>query len=102
MRPSKRATDRRFPNSRAPSLLLRVPARPEALAIVRLVLMSCGATAGLSLEEIISLSREVAASFADVLVAQPEAKAILIRAQNGASAVDVAPIRAANTGLHSS
>lgn len=110
MQPGKRPVERpltvgdagRFTDPRIPSLLLRVPARPEALGIVRLVLMSCGAAAGLSLKEIIAISREVADSFTDVLVAQPEAKTIVIRAQSGASAVDVAPVRVASTGPQSS
>lgn len=79
--------------ARSPSLILHVPARPESLGIVRLVVMSCGASAGLALEEIFSLSRDVAEAFADLLVTQPDATTVLIRTQTGASDVDLVPIR---------
>jgi hypothetical protein len=76
----------------APSLTLHVPARPESLGIVRLVVMSCGASAGLALEEIFSLSRDVAEAFADILVTQPDARIVMIRTQTGASDVDLVPV----------
>jgi hypothetical protein len=57
--------------------------------------MSCGATAGLALEEIFAISREAAESFADVLVAQPEARTIVVNVKSGARHVDVVPIGSA-------
>ena len=78
---------------RAP-LTLRVPARPEALSIVRLVVMSCGAAAGLSVREIFSLSRDAAEAFTDALVKDPDATSVLVRTQVGVSEVDLRPVRA--------
>jgi hypothetical protein len=77
----------------ASTLTLSVPARPEALGIVRLVVMSCGAVAGLALEEIFGRSHEVARAFADVLVTQPEATSVVIRTQTRARDVDLVAIR---------
>lgn len=78
---------------RASTLTLSVPARPEALGIVRLVVMSCGAVAGLALQEIFSRSQEVARAFVDVLVTQPEASSVVIRTQARARDVDLVAIR---------
>lgn len=74
------------------SVMLSVPARPEALGIVRLVLMSCGAAAGIDIDEIFARSHEVVESFTNVLMSQPEASTIVIRTQVGARTVDLVPL----------
>ena len=71
------------------ALTLRVPARPEALSIVRLVLMSCGASAGLSLREIFSCSEDAVDAFTDVLMAEPNATSVVIRANPGMTELDL-------------
>jgi hypothetical protein len=76
------------------TLTLRVPARPEALGIVRLVLMSCGAAGGVELEEIFSRSHAVANAFTNILVHQPEATAIVMRIDSGAAEVDLVSLQA--------
>ena len=104
MRPSRRKTDP-TPSfgselhlvDSSSGLTLRVPARPEALGIVRLVLMSCGANSGLELKDIFALSREVAEAFTDMLVARPEARTIVIRADTGLRDVDVEAVAVAQT-----
>jgi hypothetical protein len=73
------------------TITLSVPARPEALGIVRLVLMSCGASAGIDIDEIFARSHEVVESFMNVLMSRPEASVIVIRTQTGAQAVDLVP-----------
>lgn len=77
-------------------LTLKVPARPEALSIVRLVVMSCGAAAGLSVKEIFACSQEAAEAFADALVRDPEATNVVVRTQMGVHGVDLRPVRAVN------
>lgn len=72
-----------------PTITLSVPARPEALGIVRLVLMSCGAAAGVDIDEIFARSHEAVESFMNVLMSQPEASTIVIRTQTGAKAIDL-------------
>jgi hypothetical protein len=57
--------------------------------------MSCAASAGLALEEIFLLSREVTDAFAEVLLTQPEVTTVMIRTQTGASDVDLVPVRGA-------
>ena len=74
------------------TLILRVPARPESLSIVRLVLMSCGAAAGLSLREIFSCSQDAIDAFTDALIAEPTATGILIRANPGMTELDLIPV----------
>lgn len=74
------------------TITLSVPARPEALGIVRLVLMSCGAAAGIDIDEIFARSQEVVESFTNTLVSQPEASSIVIRTQVGATDVDLVPV----------
>lgn len=71
---------------------LCVPARPEALSIVRLVLMSRCAAEGIGLHEIFERSHKVADAFATALIAQPEATCVVFRTQNGADGVDVVPV----------
>lgn len=70
-------------------LTLRVPARPEAIGIVRLVLMSCGASAGIELDEIFARSHEIAEAFASLLVERPDVTSVVVCAQTGAREVDV-------------
>lgn len=74
-----------------PTITLSVPARPEALGIVRLVLMSCGASAGVDIDEIFARSHEVVESFMNVLMSRPDASMIVIRTQTGAEAVELVP-----------
>jgi hypothetical protein len=73
-------------------LTLRVPARPEAIGIVRLVLMSCGAVAGVELDEIFARTHEIADAFASLLVDQPDVNSVVICAQTGGRDVDVVPV----------
>lgn len=75
------------------TLTLRVPARPEALGVVRLILMSCGAAAGVPLEELFKRSQEVAEAFATILVEKPETTSVVVVAQAGASDVGLIPVR---------
>ena len=74
------------------TITLHVPARPEALGIVRLILMSCGAAAGVAVDEIFARSHEVADAFANILVEQPEATSVVIRTQAGAADFEVVPV----------
>lgn len=74
------------------TMTLSVPARPEALGIVRLVLMSCGAAAGIDIDEIFARSHEVVESFTNALMSEPEASTIVIRTQVGAREVDLVPL----------
>ncbi|MGH2757930.1 MAG: hypothetical protein ACRDKJ_00030 [Actinomycetota bacterium] len=78
------------------AITLSVPARPEALGIVRLVLMSCGAAAGIDIDEIFARSHEIVESFTNVLMSQPEASTIVIRTQTGAHDVDLVPFDRTN------
>ena len=80
------------------TVTLSVPARPEALGIVRLVLMSCGAAAGIDIDEIFARSHDVVESFTNVLMSQPEASTIVIRTQTGAQEVDLVPLERTTTG----
>lgn len=73
------------------SLILRVPARPESLPIVRLVLMSCGAAAGLSLSEIFARSQDAIDAFTDILIAGPSATSIVIRANPDVTELVLSP-----------
>jgi hypothetical protein len=82
--------DQKF--GRPTQLTLRVPARPEAIGIVRLVLMSCGAAAGIELDEIFARSHEMADAFASLLVDRPEATSIVISAHMEGREVDLVPI----------
>lgn len=77
-----------------PTLSLWVPARPEALGIVRLVLMSCGATAGVDIEKIFDRSQEVAEAFADALLATPDATKIVVRTTTTAADVELSAFSA--------
>lgn len=60
-------------------LALCVPARPEALPVVRVVLMSYGAVNGVQIDEILARSRDVASAFARVLAKHPETRHIEMR-----------------------
>lgn len=75
------------------TLTLSVPARPEALGIVRLVLMSCGAAAGRDLDEIFARSRDVASAFTSVLVNEPDAACVVIRTEMDSPGVDLMSVR---------
>ena len=79
------------------TVTLTVPARPESLAIVRLVLMSCGAAAGIDIKEIFARSHEVVSSFTNVLMSQPDVSTIVIRTQAGAQEVDLLPLDRTNS-----
>lgn len=74
-------------------LTLKVPARPQALPIVRLVVMSCGAAAGLSVRDIFSFSHDAAEAFTDALVREPDADCVVVRTQLGAPDIDLRPVR---------
>lgn len=73
-------------------MTLSVPARSEALGIVRIVLMSCGAAAGVRVDELMSSCNQVADAFTSVLVSLPEATNIVIRTQTGVGDVDMETI----------
>ncbi len=73
-------------------LTLRVPARPEALSIVRLVVMSCAAAAGLSVQEVFSFSQDAVDAFTDALLTEPAATSVVIRTQTGAVHLDLIPV----------
>lgn len=84
-------------SSSASTLILKVPARPESISIVRLVLMSCGAAAGLSLREIFSCSQEAVDAFTDALIADPAATSIVIRAYPGVTDLDLVAVHGPST-----
>lgn len=75
-------------------LTLRVPARPEALSIVRIVVMSCGAAAGLSVQDIFSFSQDAVEAFTDAHMHDPDATSVVVRPQVGIQNVDLRPVRA--------
>lgn len=83
---------------RMSTLTLSVPARPEALAIVRLVLMSCGAAAGNEIDELFARSQEITEAFTNALLSEPDASTIVIRTETGANSVDLVPFDASRTG----
>lgn len=72
-------------------MVLEVPARPESLSIVRLVLMSCGAAAGVSLAELFARSSQMVEAFTDALLRSPDAKRITVRTRAGGIDVELVP-----------
>lgn len=72
-------------------MTLEVPARPESLGIVRLVLMSCGAAAGVSLAELFARSAQMADAFTDALLRSPDAKRVIVRTRSGGIDVELVP-----------
>lgn len=57
-------------------LALSVPARPESLPVVRVVLMSCAAVSGARADEILKRSRAVADAFVRTLTRHPGTRRI--------------------------
>ena len=74
------------------SFTLAVPACSEAVGIVRLVLMSSCANTGIGVAEIFEVSHEVSETFANVLVAEPDASQIVVHAEASGRAFDVVPV----------
>jgi hypothetical protein len=54
--------------------------------------MSCGAAAGLSLREILACSQDAVDAFTDLLIAEPNAAGVVIRANPGVTELDLIPV----------
>jgi hypothetical protein len=85
--------DQTSPNFSAGKISLTVPAKPEAVRVVRAVMRTWAATVGFVLDEIEELCLAVDEAFAGLISARPMPGHILVRIQSDGSSVDITAVR---------
>jgi anti-sigma regulatory factor (Ser/Thr protein kinase) len=74
-------------------ITLTVPAKPEAVRVVRAVMRTWAATVGFVLDEIEELCLAVDEAFAGLIATRPMPGAITLRIQSDATGVDIKAVR---------
>lgn len=72
---------------------LTVPAKPEAVRVVRAVMRTWAATVGFVLDEIEELCLAVDEAFAGLIATRPMPNQIIVRIQSDATGVDITAVR---------
>ena len=80
-------------------LTLTVPAKPEAVRVVRAVMRTWAATVGIVLDEIEELCLAVDEAFAGLIATRPAPENVIVRIQSDASSVDIIAVRDAEAEL---
>jgi serine/threonine-protein kinase RsbW len=74
-------------------LALTVPAKPEAVRVVRAVMRTWAASLGIVLDEIEELCLAIDEAFAGLIAARPAPKSVVVRVRSTPSAVEIVAIR---------
>ena len=84
-----------LPGQEAPGgrITLTVPAKPEAVRVVRAVMRTWAATVGFVLDEIEELCLAVDEAFAGLIATRPMPEKIIVRIQSDATGVDITAVR---------
>ena len=72
---------------------LTVPARPEAVRVVRAVMRTWAATVGFVLDEIEELCLAIDEAFAGLIATRPMPTQVIVRIQSDADGVDITAVR---------
>jgi hypothetical protein len=80
-------------------LALTVPAKPEAVRVVRAVMRTWAASAGIVLDEIEELCLAIDEAFAGLIAARPAPKQVIVRIRASADGVDIIAVRDADAEL---
>jgi hypothetical protein len=80
-------------------LTLTVPARPEAVRVVRAVMRTWAATVGIVLDEIEELCLAVDEAFAGLTATRPAPERVIVRIQSDSTGVDIIAVRDAEAEL---
>jgi serine/threonine-protein kinase RsbW len=80
-------------NENAGGLSLTVPAKPEAVRVVRAVMRTWAASAGIVLDEIEELCLAIDEAFAGLIAARPAPTQVVIRIHTSAAGVDIVAVR---------
>lgn len=86
-------------NSNTAGLALTVPAKPEAVRVVRAVMRTWAASIGIVLDEIEELCLAIDEAFAGLIAARPAPSVIVIRIASSADGVDIVAVRDAGAEL---
>jgi hypothetical protein len=85
-----------LPDSDSPTrgrISLTVPARPEAVRVVRAVMRTWAATVGFVLDEIEELCLAIDEAFAGLIATRPMPRQVIVRIQSDANGVDITAVR---------
>jgi anti-sigma regulatory factor (Ser/Thr protein kinase) len=74
-------------------LTLTVPAKPEAVRVVRAVMRTWSSSVGFVLDEIEELCLAVDEAFAGLIAARPAPSNVIVRIQSDANGVDIIAVR---------
>lgn len=80
-------------------LTLTVPAKPEAVRVVRAVVRTWAATVGIVLDEIEELCLAVDEAFAGLIATRPLPEHVIVHIQSDSSGVDIMAVRDAEAEL---
>lgn len=80
-------------------ITLTVPARPEAVRVVRAVMRTWAATVGFVLDEIEELCLAIDEAFAGLIATRPIPGRVIVRIQTDASGVDITAVRDVDADL---
>jgi len=80
-------------------LALTVPAKPEAVRVVRAVMRTWAASIGIVLDEIEELCLAIDEAFAGLVAARPAPMTVVVRIQANATGVDIIAVRDAEAEL---
>ena len=86
-------------NENAGGLALTVPAKPEAVRVVRAVMRTWAASVGIVLDEIEELCLAIDEAFAGLIAARPAPTQVVVRIQTSAAGVDILAVRDAAAEL---
>ena len=83
----------------AGGLSLTVPAKPEAVRVVRAVMRTWAASVGIVLDEIEELCLAIDEAFAGLIAARPAPTKVVVRIHSSAEGVDIVAVRDAPAEL---